>query len=266
MGDSLTLPDASTSVIAARHVEPPPSMAEHVRQILRDDILRGRLRPGQRLIETEVAERTRVSRTPVREGLRLLESEGLVVSRRSRGFQVATQLSPEDTLVLYDARLVIEPYLTTKAVEEGTTDQFDEVRSALDRFSNRSSSADLLELSALDAGFHRAVYACSASTLASLFDVYWSQMHAFLTKVIYGAESPEHFQAEHVEIFEAMKARKAGLAAKLMRAHIEHGRQILEGGASARGPASLAPENRERERQNPEKRRIESGGGSLGAM
>ncbi len=69
--------------------------AEHVCRVIRDDILTGRQPAGARLTEAMVMERTGVSRTPVREGLRTLEGEGLVITYRSRGTFVTYRLTPE---------------------------------------------------------------------------------------------------------------------------------------------------------------------------
>ncbi len=229
MNDSLTVvADVSPSALAPRHVEPPPSMAEHVCQVLRLDILEGRLKPGDRIIETAVAERTQVSRTPVREGLHLLESEGLIVSRRSRGYYVATRLSHEDVIVLYEARIVIEPYLTAKATIAATPAELDGIAAALDRFTERMSSADMVELSELDASFHRAVYAASRSPLGGVFDLYWSHLNSYsLTEVIYRVEDPRHFQAEHTAILDAMRLGDAEVAAARMADHIRHGEEVI---------------------------------------
>src|SRR3954469_8789823 len=108
LGDSQLEPaSARLSPIAK-----PPSLAEHVVQILRDDILSGRLAPGERLTESTIMARTGVSRTPVREGLRALEAEGLVVSRRGRSSHITSRLTPEEAALVYECRLVLEPYLT----------------------------------------------------------------------------------------------------------------------------------------------------------
>src|SRR5579875_968162 len=92
--------------------ERPPSLAEHVCRVIRDDILTGRLPAGARLTEAIVMERTGVSRTPVREGLRTLEGEGLVITYRSRGTFVTYRLTPQEAELIYDVRLVLEPHLT----------------------------------------------------------------------------------------------------------------------------------------------------------
>ena len=76
--------------------ERPPSLAEHVCRVIREDILTGRQPAGARLTEAMVMERTGVSRTPVREGLRMLEGEGLVITYRSRGTFVTYRLTPEE--------------------------------------------------------------------------------------------------------------------------------------------------------------------------
>jgi DNA-binding GntR family transcriptional regulator len=203
-------------------------MAEYVRQVLSKDILQGRLKPGERLTEESVAKRTGVSRTPVREGLRLLESEGLVVTRRSRGSYVAALLSNEEMFTLYEARLVIEPYLTARAAVRTTAEGLDVIRSALERFTDRiREAANMLELSEMDATFHRAIYAASGSDLAGLFDLYWNRLHSSLSEVIYSAEDPQHFQSEHMEIFKALSSGDSELSRSRMYDHIRHGQEIL---------------------------------------
>src|SRR3954452_721238 len=83
-------------------IERPPTLSQHVVQILRDDILSGRLAPGERLTESTIMARTGVSRTPVREGLRDLEAEGLVVSRRGRSSHITSRLTPEEAALVYE--------------------------------------------------------------------------------------------------------------------------------------------------------------------
>lgn len=74
---------------------------------LRDELRSGRLNPGDRLLETEIAERLGVSRTPVREALKRLESDGIATFGQPRGLTV-TKLSPGQILELYAMREVLE--------------------------------------------------------------------------------------------------------------------------------------------------------------
>jgi DNA-binding GntR family transcriptional regulator len=87
-------------------LEPPPSHSDHVAVQLRDAIVAGHLRPGQRLIETQLAEQLGLSRGPVREALKQLNREGLVEIRANRGAVVAS-FGPEDVLEIYAIRATL---------------------------------------------------------------------------------------------------------------------------------------------------------------
>ena len=113
----------------------PLSLAEHVTKVVRDDILAGRLRSGERLTEADVIARTGVSRTPVREGLKVLSAEG---SGRflPRAWNVcAFLLPPSEARIIYDIRLLIEPYLTGLAAVRVTPSSLRVIETILDRFS-----------------------------------------------------------------------------------------------------------------------------------
>ena len=87
--------------------EPARSAAEQVRSALRQSIIEGALTPGTRLIDASVALQHGVSRNTARDGLRLLEAEGLAVSTRNVGYSVR-ELTVEDIRDLYTARRIIE--------------------------------------------------------------------------------------------------------------------------------------------------------------
>src|SRR3990172_655958 len=85
------------------HIPIRKSVFEH----LRHEILRGNLNHGERLIETDIAKRLKISRTPVREAFRKLENEGLVVYSPGRGVTVS-KLSADDMQEIYSIRAVVE--------------------------------------------------------------------------------------------------------------------------------------------------------------
>lgn len=216
--------------------ERPPSLAEHVCLVLRDDILSGRLPAGARLTEAMVMERTGVSRTPVREGLRTLEGEGLVITYRSRGTFVTYRLTPDEAGLLYDVRLVLEPHLTALAAERMTPEVLDLVHGILDEFTARldDDGADPREAGRLDADFHFTIYEASGSELLSVLRGYWTRLQLELSERIYTTEVPRRFLDEHVSIYKALEQRDGALAEKRMRSHLEHGRSVLEKGLRAR--------------------------------
>lgn len=205
----------------------PPSLAEHVCRVIREDILTGRQPAGARLTETIVMERTGVSRTPVREGLRVLEGEGLVITHRSRGTFVAYRLTPEEATLLYDVRLVLEPHLARLGAERMTAEVLVSVEDVLARLVEALDAAEAREAGQLDAEFHLAIYEASGSELLSVLRGYWTRLQLELSERIYTAKVPRRFMDEHVSILEALKAGNPDLVAQRMQHHIEHDRAVL---------------------------------------
>ena len=215
--------DAATTTT---RVELPLSLPEHVCRIVREDILGGVLAPGERLTEALVIERTGVSRTPVREGLRMLEAEGLVVSQRGRGSYVAYRLTPEEARLIYDIRLIIEPRLTKLAAERMTDEDIASVRLQLAHFSEALDAGPRLA-GQRDADFHLAIYDASRSELRSVLRGYWSRMQLELSERVYTTELPRRFVREHEEIVDALASGDGDRAADSMARHIAHGREAL---------------------------------------
>jgi len=207
--------------------ELPPSLSGHVCRVIRDDIVSGRQPAGSRLTEALVMRRTGVSRTPVREALRTLEGEGLVVSYRGRGTFVTYRLTAEEALLVYDVRLLLEPHLTALAVERMTSEVLASIRVVLDRFVEAHAAANPSEAGDLDADFHLAVYEASRSQLLSVLRGYWTRIQLELSERVYDTEVPHRFVSEHLSIFDALEQGDAKLAKARMASHIEHGRAVL---------------------------------------
>jgi len=208
--------------------ERPASFSEHVCRVLREDIVSGRLPAGSRVTEASVMERTGVSRTPVREGLRRLEGEGLVITYRSRGTFVSYRLTTDEALLIYDVRRVLEPHLTRLAAERMTPDVLLGVREVLERFEAALDGADPREAGQLDADFHLTIYEASGSELLNVLRGYWARMQLELSERVYKTEVPRRFVQEHRRIVDALERGDAVLAGERMAAHIEHGRKTLE--------------------------------------
>jgi DNA-binding GntR family transcriptional regulator len=215
-------------------IERPPSLPEHVCRVLRDEIRGGSLSPGDRLTEAYVIERTGVSRTPVREGLRMLEAEGLVISQPGRGTYVAYRLTPAEAELIYDVRLLVEPHLTELAAQRITEEELAHVQRLLADFSSALDAGPHVT-GQLDADFHLAIYAASRSELRRVLRGYWSRIQLELSERVYTAELPRGFFGEHEEIVDALARRDGDRAATSMARHIRHGRAALE--RSMRGDA-----------------------------
>ena len=152
---------------------------------LREAILDGRFAPGARLVQEELAARYGTSRIPLREALRRLEGEGLVLTSYNRG-SIVRPLSPKDVADLYDVRLALETLAVRRAAARladlrGLTQ--DSARLAALAF----DAGNMPALFHLDRDYHAAVTAESDNEhLVSLLNAQWSQimrvMHAFRLK------------------------------------------------------------------------------------
>lgn len=132
-------------------------LSVHVADQLRQAIMRQELRPGQRIVEREIAEAMATSRGPVRDALLLLENEGLVLRYPHRGTFVA-ELSLEDAEEIYSLRQAIEALAVQYVIKRATPDQVAELDELVERMAALSGDRyDHCEAVELDLGFHRAI-------------------------------------------------------------------------------------------------------------
>lgn len=124
---------------------------------LREAILKGELKPGERLMELQLASKLGVSRTPIREAIRMLEQEGLAVTIPRRGAEVArmTEKDMEDVLQI---RAALDELAVQLATEQITDEQFDALEQARQNFENSLKSDDVKEIAQADVAFHDAIY------------------------------------------------------------------------------------------------------------
>lgn len=133
------------------------SRRHRVAQVLRDAITSGRLRPGDKLVELELAAQLGTSRSPIREALRQLENEGLVISFPYRGTEVMAVSQDEIEHVLVPLRLTIESFAFSRALDVLRTPDFDELQRLVTAMRTAASSGAESELAELDVRFHELV-------------------------------------------------------------------------------------------------------------
>jgi DNA-binding GntR family transcriptional regulator len=199
----------------------------HVRSVvglaydeLRAMIVDGRLRPGARVGQAELATALGISRGSVREALRRLAGDGLVAFEVNRGFFV-TSVGVDGVLERLEARLLLEPAIARLAAERRTDDDLVELRRAVsDERSARTAAA------AHDASraFHAAlVTATRNEALARIFDTLW--IADVGRRLLASRRAQPDWQssdaAEHEELLTVIEARDGDLAESLMRAHVE---------------------------------------------
>ena len=198
--------------------------AEAVYQALRRGIVNGDLAPGERLRSDAVANEMRVSRTPVREALRMLEAEGLVAHAGSR--LVVRALSEQNLTELFYVREALEGMAARLAAENATPAETEEIRDLLEDMEAVRRRGDIGALRRLTGEFHLLV--CRAShnsrllqSLQSLLD----QARQIGTSTLYTKGRPAQALEQHRGLLEAIEARDGDRAEKLAR---QHRRKTLE--------------------------------------
>ncbi|RYJ31909.1 regulatory protein BioR [Streptomyces sp. L-9-10] len=145
-------------------VEPLGAVRERVLTALRQDIIAGRLRPGDRLVERELAERFEVSRVPVREAIRALVAEGFVLFETPRR-TVVRRLTPADVDELFELREALEVYAAGLAAERASRDSLAELEELLDRAAVATRVRDAERITDINTRFHDRVLAMAGNSL-----------------------------------------------------------------------------------------------------
>lgn len=202
-------------------------LRELVFEALREAILKGVLKPGERLMEIQLAEEMGVSRTPVREAIRKLELEGLVAMVPRKGAYVAS-LSMKDIIEVFEIRGALEGLAAELAAERITDEELEELERYLVRITESIESGDLALVVAIDTDFHSQLYKASRNErLAQIINNLREQIQRFRTTSL---SLPGRMQAaleEHKKIVDAISTRDGALARRLAEEHIENAENSL---------------------------------------
>lgn len=222
-------PESSFSKLSSQ--APLISRAEHAYQQLFNAILNGGLKPGSRIRETELAEWLAISRTPVREAIRRLESEGLICSSGHRGMTIA-ELDQQAVMELYQMREVLEASAASLAAKHASEAEIYNLR---ELFYQEQQQQDPVALAQTNRAFHNAIYQAAHNRylLKSLNSLRDSM--ALLGATTYSLPSRSLAAlAEHQLILQAIENGDSVAAEKAAREHIRAAQQarirILRGG------------------------------------
>ncbi|MEV4974234.1 GntR family transcriptional regulator [Streptomyces scopuliridis] len=194
---------------------PIPSRTQYVLEAIKHGILTGGLSPGQPLVETELAARFGVSKTPVREALKTLAGTGLVVMSQFKGVTVRT-VDAAMAHEVYDVRLLLEPEALRRSLSRRAS--LEPAREALVK---ADEAADRAERSLANREFHRALYLpCGNPLLARMLDEVRDQAALVSTVAWAAVPSWEQEAGEHREILRLALAGDAEGAAQALHDHI----------------------------------------------
>lgn len=165
MSDRMTARDA-TVADEVRRFDPitSPTLVDTVVEKLRESILSGRISPGERLVEAELARELGISRGPIREALAVLEKDGIVINVPRRG-KFLPAFDAETIDELYSLRRMLEPYATQLLIGSLTPEKEAALREGLTAIVVAADEGDLTTLAQRDIEFHDRLYELSGHTL-----------------------------------------------------------------------------------------------------
>lgn len=201
------------------------SLQEQAYQAIRTAILSGEFAPGERLIETQLSKKLQVSRTPIREALRQLQQEDLVVGGEHNVLQVV-QFSASDAVQLYDCRLALEKLSVAQACEKISKPQLKKLQQLLlqsQKISQNPSHSQLSDFQMLDLDyrFHRLLAEGSGNLwLRSLLDQVFDKMMVIRVHTLQQNRQVLNIYSEHQRIYEAIHQGKAEEAITAIAHHL----------------------------------------------
>jgi DNA-binding GntR family transcriptional regulator len=202
-------------------------LGEIVYDTLREAIIKQTLKPGERLMEQELAEEMGVSRTPVREAIRKLVMEGYVVMIPRRGAYVAG-LSIKDINDVFEIRSALESLAAGLAAARASREEIEEMERNLVLEAAHYETSDLLKTIEVDTCFHELIYQASKNTrLQNMLKDLRDQVQRFRTKTLAVPGRLKFALAEHRRVVEAIASGNVAEAKQAARNHIESAESAL---------------------------------------
>ena len=194
---------------------------------LRKAILRGELKPGERLMEIQLANKLGVSRTPIREAIRKLELEGLVVMIPRKGAEVA-KITVRDLKDALEVRMAIDSLSVKLACERLDEDDKTEIKQACVAFREAVKSKNVQAIVEGDERFHNTIYRASKNQkLITIAMNLREQVYRYRFEYVKDFSYHENLIREHDQITEAILKGDVETAQKIMKEHIYNQEQIV---------------------------------------
>ena len=198
---------------------PKGSLTFEALTLLRDEIIQGKLRPNERLIAADLAERLNTSRTPIREALQLLEAEQLVVAAK-RGY-VVREHTKEEIVEIYEVRAALEGMAARLAAQKTGTSAYKEIEAIGAHRDSLISSNDRKLIVDLNDEFHAAIFvACGNSRLDRINRSNSQHFFNYRISELYTKEETKISIKGHALILKAIKNHDADQADSAAQEHV----------------------------------------------
>lgn len=198
------------------------SLPDKIATQLRRDILRGVLPPGTPVKERDHAAELGVSRTPLREAIRILAKEGLVQLRPARS-PIVAKPSFEEVAHNIEVMTALEVLSARLACERASDAQIDQIAAVAEHMAAEYDSLDMLDVFELDMGFHRAIAAAAGNpVLAEIHQALLARLWRARYLSASRKRSRDRVLRQHAQIVAALRARDAVAVAAEVQAHLDH--------------------------------------------
>ncbi|MDR0923609.1 MAG: GntR family transcriptional regulator [Hungatella sp.] len=189
---------------------------------LRQAILKGELAPGERLMEIQLAERLGVSRTPIREAIRKLELEGLVLMVPRKGAEVA-KISEKSLRDVLEVRRSLEELAIELACQRMTPEAVEELERKQEEFKTAVEEGNAMDIAETDEAYHDVIYKGTCNDrLVQMINNLREQMYRYRLEYIKDEDKRQILLLEHDNILKAVRQRKVQEAKEAMREHIDN--------------------------------------------
>ena len=187
---------------------------------LRQAILKGELEPGERLMEIQLAERLGVSRTPIREAIRKLELEGLVLMIPRKGAEVA-KISENNLRDVLEVRRSLEELAIDLACQRITEEELDELNKAEVDFKAAIENGDAMQIAQTDESFHEIIYNSTKNQkLVQILNNLREQMYRYRLEYVKDARAHSILISEHNDIIDKLSKKDEENTKIVIRQHI----------------------------------------------
>ncbi|MDX9821737.1 MAG: GntR family transcriptional regulator [Syntrophales bacterium] len=211
--------------MANKHLE--KSVRQDIYEKIRDDITFGRLMSGERLTEKKLSDMYKVSRSPIREALRQLESEGLISFERNKGIEVA-KLSGKEVAEIYDLRELLEGYAVRRAIGNMTKKDIAYLEDLHRKMVKAAHGADIqtwLHNNSLFHAFFREK--ADNENMCRLIVTLRRRIYRYQYMSVSYPRFFENYLEHHATMIKACKNRDAALAEETMKIHIGKVRDVI---------------------------------------
>ncbi len=202
-------------------------LREIVFTTMREAIINGDFKPGQRLMEVQLAEQMGVSRTPVREAIRKLELEGLVVMVPRKGAYVAG-LSSEDVKEVLEIRAVLEGLAASLAAKNASAADIEQLQEIVEKFKVAAEEKDVVKLINFDSDFHDVMYRASKNKkLIQLISALREQVQRFRVAYFTKIRSTQTLIEEHKDLVSSIVNNEPDRARAIAEKHISTTEKLI---------------------------------------